>query len=110
MILEGDDWKDKFVSLGNNETKAQVMSNSIFMKLSDKMKQDGRTDQDSVNILKKICQDVCINSIQDKGADPVNQVWFQRVEDRVLRDFSHVMSSQFYNDGYVNNRTWADAY
>lgn len=30
MILEGEDWKDKFVALGNNHTKARLMANGIF--------------------------------------------------------------------------------
>ena len=89
MILEGEDWKDKFVALGNNQTKARLMANGIFQKISDKLRQDGRTDQESQSLLKKLCHDTCLEQINNKGNEPVNQVWFQKVEDKVLRDFSH---------------------
>ena len=81
--------RDKYLSLGDLQSKAAVMANSIYSKLHGKMKQDGRKDAGSSGLLKSICMDVCIDSIKSKGDQPINQVWFQKVEDQVLKNFAH---------------------
>ena len=35
----------------------------------------------------------------NKGNEPINQMWIQKVEDKVLKDFSNYMSFQIYTEG-----------
>ena len=43
---------------------------------------------------------ICSEQIKSKGSEPINQMWIQKVEDKVLKDFSNQMSALIYNDGF----------
>ena len=100
MLPQGHIWTDKFVAMTDDKAgKAKVISDGIVQKIEHKLRQEGRTDAASHILLKRLCLDVCTDQIMNKGNEPINQMWIQKVEDKVLKDFSNYMSFQIYTDG-----------